>query len=105
MLQSPIFHVNGEDPEAVAQVVRLAMDFRQEIPPRRGDRHVLLPPPRPQRRRRARRSPSRVMYQAIEQRKSVREGYLEHLLKLGDVTPRGGRRDRQPAPRAALSRS
>src|SRR4029079_4184038 len=31
MLQSPIFHVNGENPEAVAQVVRLAMDFRQEF--------------------------------------------------------------------------
>ena len=28
MLQIPIFHVNGEDPEAVAQVVTLAMDFR-----------------------------------------------------------------------------
>jgi 2-oxoglutarate dehydrogenase E1 component len=28
MLQSPIFHVNGEDPEAVAQVIELAMDFR-----------------------------------------------------------------------------
>jgi 2-oxoglutarate dehydrogenase E1 component len=26
----PIFHVNGDDPEAVAQVVRLAMDFRRE---------------------------------------------------------------------------
>src|SRR5207244_12540223 len=31
MLQIPIFHVNGEDPEAVAQVVRLAMDFRKEF--------------------------------------------------------------------------
>src|SRR5690606_10491015 len=31
MLQSPIFHVNGEDPEAVAQVVELALDFRQEF--------------------------------------------------------------------------
>ncbi|MGV3773068.1 MAG: thiamine pyrophosphate-dependent enzyme, partial [Verrucomicrobiales bacterium] len=29
MLPVPIFHVNGEDPEAVAQVVRLALDFRQ----------------------------------------------------------------------------
>ena len=29
MLQIPIFHVNGEDPEAVAQVVDLALDFRQ----------------------------------------------------------------------------
>src|SRR5207244_2787532 len=31
MLQIPVFHVNGEDPEAVAQVVRLAMDFRLEF--------------------------------------------------------------------------
>ena len=53
MLQIPIFHVNGEDPEAVAQVVRLAMDFRAELQARRGHRHVRLPPPRPQRRRRA----------------------------------------------------
>ena len=29
MLQIPIFHVNGEDPEAVCQVVDLAVDFRQ----------------------------------------------------------------------------
>ena len=29
MLQLPIFHVNGEDPEAVAQVVQLAIEFRQ----------------------------------------------------------------------------
>ncbi len=28
---SAIFHVNGEDPEAVAQVVRLALDFRAEF--------------------------------------------------------------------------
>jgi len=31
MLQIPIFHVNGEDPEAVAQVVNLAMEFRREF--------------------------------------------------------------------------
>ena len=31
MLQIPIFHVNGEDPEAVAQVVALSMDFRREF--------------------------------------------------------------------------
>ena len=31
MLQVPIFHVNGEDPEAVAQVVELALDFRQKL--------------------------------------------------------------------------
>ena len=52
MLQIPIFHVNGEQPEAVAQVISLALDFRARYPPRRGDRHVLLPPLGPQRRRR-----------------------------------------------------
>jgi 2-oxoglutarate dehydrogenase E1 component len=31
MLQIPIFHVNGEDPEAVSQVVDLAVDFRQRF--------------------------------------------------------------------------
>ena len=31
MLQVPVFHVNGEDPEAVAQVVSVAMDFRKEF--------------------------------------------------------------------------
>ena len=29
MIEAPIFHVNGDDPEAVAFVTRLAMDFRQ----------------------------------------------------------------------------
>ncbi len=85
MLQIPIFHVNGEDPEAVAQVVRLAMDFRREL--RRdvvidmycyrrrghneGDEPAFTQP---------------LMYQAIEKRVSVREGHLEHLLSLGKVT-------------------
>ena len=85
MLQIPIFHVNGEDPEAVAQVVRLAMDFRARVPARRGDRHVLLPPLRPQRERRAGVHAAAAV-RAIAERKSVREGYLEHLLKLGGVT-------------------
>lgn len=85
MLQIPIFHVNGEDPEAVAQVVSLAMDFRREF--RRdvvidmyayrrwghneGDEPRYTQP---------------LMYQAIDQRKSVRESYLDRLLKFGDFT-------------------
>ncbi len=85
MLQIPIFHVNGEDPEAVAQVVRLALDFRQEfkrdvvinmygyrrLGHNEGDEPAFTQP---------------VLYHAIARRKPVREGYLEHLLKLQEVT-------------------
>src|SRR4029077_9521722 len=81
MLQIPIFHVNGEDPEAVAQVVRLALDFRREFQRdvvidmysyharghNEGDEPLFTQP---------------ELYRAIKQRKPVREGYLEHLLKL-----------------------
>jgi 2-oxoglutarate dehydrogenase E1 component len=31
MLESPVFHVNGDDPEAVTFVTRLALDFRNEF--------------------------------------------------------------------------
>jgi 2-oxoglutarate dehydrogenase E1 component len=85
MLQIPIFHVNGEDPEAVAQVVRLAMDFRdtflrdvvidmycyRRFGHNESDEPSFTQP---------------LLYAAIAQRKSVREGYLEHLTKLGEVT-------------------
>ncbi len=85
MLQIPIFHVNGEDPEAVAQVVRMALDFRQtfkrdvvidmygyrRLGHNEGDEPSFTQP---------------VLYRAIEQRKTVREGYLEHLLALNDLT-------------------
>src|SRR6185312_10573397 len=84
MLQSPIFHVNGEDPEAVTQVVRMALDFRHEFQRdvvidmycyrRRGHNEADEP---------AFTQP--LLYQAIDQRKSVHEGYLDHLLKLGGI--------------------
>jgi 2-oxoglutarate dehydrogenase E1 component len=31
LIEAPVFHVNGDDPEAVAFVTRLAMDFRQQF--------------------------------------------------------------------------
>ena len=31
MIQAPIFHVNGDDPEAVTYIARLAMEFRQQF--------------------------------------------------------------------------
>src|SRR5437867_3242272 len=85
MLQIPIFHVNGENPEAIAQVVTLAMEFRRKFQRdvvidmyayrRRGHNEADEP---------AFTQP--LMYRAIEGRKPVREGYLEHLLALGGVT-------------------
>jgi len=85
MLQIPIFHVNGEDPEAVAQVVTLALDYRQTFRRdvvidmycyrRRGhnesDEPAFTQP---------------LLYEQIRRRKTVREGYLEHLVKLGEIT-------------------
>ncbi len=85
MLQIPIFHVNGEDPEAVAQVTRLALDFRKAFRRdvvidmycyRRYGHNETDEPEFTQ----------PLMYAAIKRRKSVREGYLEHLLALGGVT-------------------
>ena len=98
MLQSPIFQVNGEDPEAVAQVVRLAMDFRQEfkrdvfidmyayrrLGHNEGDEPSFTQP---------------VLYRAIGKRQSVRDGYLEHLLKLNGVTREEADRIAARAPR------
>ena len=58
MLDIPIFHVNGDDPEACVHVMRVATEFRQKLQHRRGDRPRLLPQVRPQRGRRARASRS-----------------------------------------------
>ncbi len=91
MLQIPIFHVNGEDPEAVAQVVRLAMDFRH-----RFQRDVVIDMYCYRRRgHNEGDEPSfthPVLYRAIENRKSVRDGYLDRLLELGEITREEGDR-------------
>jgi 2-oxoglutarate dehydrogenase E1 component len=85
MLQVPIFHVNGEDPEAVAQVVHLALDYRRTFRSdvvidmycfrrhghNEGDEPGFTQP---------------LMYQTIEKRRPLREYYLDHLLRLGEVT-------------------
>jgi 2-oxoglutarate dehydrogenase E1 component len=85
MLQSPIFHVNGEHPEAVAQVVDLALDFRAQFQRdvvidmysyRRWGHNEADEPSFTQ----------PIAYKAIEHKPSVRDCYLEHLLELGEVT-------------------
>jgi 2-oxoglutarate dehydrogenase E1 component len=79
MLQVPIFHVNGDDPEAVAQVVGLAMDFRRTFKRdavidmygyrrwghNEGDEPSFTQP---------------KLYQAIKRHRPVRDLYLEKLL-------------------------
>jgi 2-oxoglutarate dehydrogenase E1 component len=86
MLQVPIFHVNGDDPEAVAQVVRVAMDFRRTFKRdavidmygyrrwghNEGDEPTFTQP---------------RLYQAIKKHRPVRDLYLEKLLseKLTDA--------------------
>ena len=53
MVGAPVLHVNGDDPEAVVFCAELAFDFRQRFEQGRRHRPGLLPPPRPQRGRRA----------------------------------------------------
>ncbi|HET6422492.1 MAG TPA: 2-oxoglutarate dehydrogenase E1 component [Planctomycetaceae bacterium] len=85
MLQIPIFHVNGEDPEAVAQVVGLAMDFRQKFQRDvvidmycyrlRGHNENDVPDiTQPQ------------MYKAIRARKGVVYSYFDRLKQTGGVS-------------------
>ena len=85
MLQIPIFHVNGEDPEAVAQVIKLSMDFRNEFGRdvvidmycyrRLGHNESDEP-----------RFTQPVMYKVIDSRPTVRDSYLRRLLKMQEVT-------------------
>jgi 2-oxoglutarate dehydrogenase E1 component len=89
LLQSPIFHVNGEDPEAVAQVLNLALDFRGAFAQdvvidmycfrkhghNEGDEPAFTQP---------------LLYEAIRRRASVREEYLARLSESGGLTREEG---------------
>lgn len=85
MLQIPIFHVNGEDPEAVAQVVNLAMEFRKEFHRdvvidmycyrRLGHNESDEP-----------RFTQPLMYKSIDNRATIRDSYLKRLLTMQEVT-------------------
>jgi len=85
MVGAPIFHVNGDDPEAAVRVARLAVDFREKfhkdvvidmICYRRrghneGDDPSMTQP---------------TMYDAIDVKRGVRKSYTEALIGRGDIS-------------------
>ncbi len=85
MIQAPIFHVNGDDPEAVVRVARLAFEYRQAFNKdvvvdllcyrRRGHNEGDDPS-----------MTNPKMYQIIDTKRSVRKIYTEELIGRGDIT-------------------
>jgi multifunctional 2-oxoglutarate metabolism enzyme len=85
MVQAPIFHVNGDDPEAVIRVARLAFNYRRTfnrdvvidmVCYRRhghneGDDPSYTQP---------------LMYKRIDETRSVRKLYTEALMRRGDIS-------------------
>jgi 2-oxoglutarate dehydrogenase E1 component len=85
MVQAPIFHVNGDDPEACARAARLAFGFRQTFHKdvvidmvcyrrhghNEGDDPSYTQP---------------LMYALIEAKRSVRKLYTESLVRRGDIS-------------------
>ncbi|MCA1692426.1 MAG: multifunctional oxoglutarate decarboxylase/oxoglutarate dehydrogenase thiamine pyrophosphate-binding subunit/dihydrolipoyllysine-residue succinyltransferase subunit [Actinobacteria bacterium] len=85
MVQAPIFHVNGDDPEACLRVARLAFGFREAFHKdvvidmvcyrlhghNEGDDPSYTQP---------------LMYKRIEAHRSVRKLYTETLVRRGDLT-------------------
>jgi 2-oxoglutarate decarboxylase len=85
MIQAPVFHVNGDDPEACVRVAELAYEFRQEFNKdvvidlvcyrrrghNEGDDPSMTQP---------------LMYNLIEAKRSVRKLYTESLIGRGDIS-------------------
>ncbi len=84
-VQAPIFHVNGDDPEACVRVAQLAFEYRETFHKdvvidmvcyrryghNEGDDPSYTQP---------------LMYKAIAERRSVRKLYVEALVKRGELT-------------------
>jgi multifunctional 2-oxoglutarate metabolism enzyme len=85
MIGAPVFHVNGDDPEACVRVAKLAVDYRQEFKKdvvidlvcyrrrghNEGDDPSMTQP---------------LMYDIIDRKRSVRKLYTEALVGRGDIT-------------------
>ena len=85
MVQAPIFHVNGDDPEAVVRVARLAFEYR-----RRFHRDVVIDMVCYRRHgHNEGDDPSYtqpLMYKRIDETRSVRKLYTESLMRRGDIS-------------------
>ncbi|SCK11912.1 2-oxoglutarate dehydrogenase E1 component [Streptomyces sp. WMMB 714] len=85
MIEAPIFHVNGDDPEAVVRVARLAFEYRQAFNKdvvidlicyrRRGHNETDNP-----------QFTQPLMYNLVDKKRSVRKLYTESLIGRGDIT-------------------
>ncbi|MEU1876260.1 multifunctional oxoglutarate decarboxylase/oxoglutarate dehydrogenase thiamine pyrophosphate-binding subunit/dihydrolipoyllysine-residue succinyltransferase subunit [Streptosporangium sp. NPDC020072] len=85
MIQAPIFHVNGDDPEAVVRVGKLAFEYRQTFRKdvvidlicyrRRGHNESDNPG-----------FTQPLMYDLIDAKRSTRKLYTEALIGRGDIT-------------------
>src|SRR5206468_3965480 len=85
MIAAPIFHVNGDDPEACVRVAKLAVDYRREYNKdvvidmvcyrRRGHNEADNPS-----------FTQPLMYDIIDKKRSVRKIYTEALVGRGDIT-------------------
>jgi 2-oxoglutarate dehydrogenase E1 component len=85
MIQAPVFHVNGDDPESVVRVAHLAFQYRQEFNKdvvidmvcyrrrghNEGDEPSFTQP---------------MMYKLIDAKRSTRKLYTEALIGRGDIT-------------------
>ncbi|MCB0933555.1 MAG: multifunctional oxoglutarate decarboxylase/oxoglutarate dehydrogenase thiamine pyrophosphate-binding subunit/dihydrolipoyllysine-residue succinyltransferase subunit [Mycobacterium sp.] len=85
MIGAPIFHVNGDDPEACVWVARLAVDFRQRFHKdvvidmlcyrRRGHNEGDDPS-----------MTNPAMYEVIDTKRGARKAYTEALIGRGDIS-------------------
>jgi 2-oxoglutarate dehydrogenase E1 component len=85
MIAAPIFHVNGDDPEACVRVAKLAVDYRVKFKKdvvidmvcyrRRGHNEADNPS-----------FTQPLMYDIIDSKRSVRKLYTEALIGRGDIT-------------------
>ena len=87
MVEAPIFHVNGDDPEAVAFCRQGRDRIPPEVPQAGRHRHVLLPPLRPQRGRRAVLHPAADVQEDPRASDDARTSMREKLIAEGVITP------------------